>query len=220
MKFRSYDLLNLAFSHRSFANERGSQVADNERLEFLGDSVLGLVVAEYLYQLLPNEDEGRLAKIKAFVVAEDSLADIAPKLMLDHLLLMGKGEELSGGRTKKAILADTLEAVIGAYFLDAGFAKARKFVLRYCIPEITKVLENRHRKDYKTLLQEHLQKAHKICPRYHLIKKTGPDHARVFWIDVEALDKRFGPGKGNSKKEAEQRAAECAYKRLVPDSGL
>lgn len=217
-RFRRQDLLNLAFSHRSYANESRSDVANNEKLEFLGDSVLGLVVAEYLYQLLPEEEEGRLAKIKSFVVSEDSLADIARYLKIDNFILIGKGEEYSGGRSKKAILADALEAVIGALFLDSGFKSAKKFILRYFVPEINKVLENRHRKDYKTLLQEYLQKHHKVYPRYQLVKKTGPDHAKVFWMEVQVLEDSFGPGKGRNKKEAEQKAAELAYRHFHPDT--
>jgi ribonuclease-3 len=215
LRFRRYDLLNLAFSHRSFANESGASVANNEKLEFLGDSVLGLVVAEYLYELLPEEEEGRLAKIKSFVVSENSLADIARALRVDTFILIGKGEEYSGGRSKKALLADAMEAVIGAYFLDSGFDKVRKFILRYFVPEINKVLENRHRKDYKTLLQEYLQKQHKMYPKYQLVKKTGPDHAKEFWMEVQVLDRKFGPGRGRNKKEAEQKAARLAYEYLT-----
>jgi ribonuclease-3 len=218
IRFRRQDLLNLAFSHRSFANESGCDIANNEKLEFLGDSVLGLVVAEYLYRLLPGEAEGRLAKIKSFVVSEDSLADIARRLSVDSCILIGKGEEHSGGREKKALLADAMEAVIGALYLDSGFKTVSKFILRYFVPEIEKVLEDRHRKDYKTLLQEYLQKTHKVYPRYILAKKTGPDHAKVFWMEVQVLDRRFGPGKGRNKKEPEQRAAEAAY-RYLQDGG-
>ena len=215
LKFRRYTLLNQALSHRSFGNEHNSSSANNERLEFLGDAVLGLVVTEYLYHLLPEEDEGRLAKIKAFVVSEESLAGIASLLSIDNFILIGKGEERSGGRSKKAIVADAMEAVIAACFLDAGFKRAKDFVLKYWIPEINKVLEDKHRKDYKTLLQEHLQKVHRIYPKYQLIKKTGPDHARIFWMQVLVQDKTFGPCKGRSKKEAEKQAAELAYKHLL-----
>ncbi len=215
LRFRRHDLLNLAFSHRSFANEREDPVANNEKLEFLGDSVLGLVIAEYLYDLLPDEEEGRLAKIKSFVVSEESLADIARSLKVDAYLLIGKGEEYSGGRSKKALVADAMEAIIGAYFLDSGFLKVRKFILKYFVPEINKVLENKHRKDYKTLLQEFLQKRHRIYPKYHLVKKTGPDHAKEFWMEVQVLDRRYGPGRGRNKKEAERKAARLAYEDLT-----
>ncbi|WP_455381212.1 ribonuclease III [Salinispira pacifica] len=217
IRFRRLDLLNLAFSHRSYANESPANVGNNERLEFLGDSVLGLVVAEYLFTELPDRPEGDLAKIKSFVVSEDSLAEIARKLKVDNFILIGKGEEYSGGRTKKALLADCLEGIIGAYFLDSGFKDARKFVQRCLIPEINKVLENRHRKDYKTLLQEMVQKRFKTYPRYELVKRTGPDHNKTFWMEVRINDKAYGPGNGKNKKEAEQNAARIAYLALAQE---
>ncbi|MFQ3620295.1 MAG: ribonuclease III [Spirochaetales bacterium] len=216
VRFRSLELLNLAFCHRSYANEQAGEVANNERLEFLGDAVLGLVVSEYLVEHLPDQQEGILAKIKSFVVSEDSLSSLAKRLKIDNFILIGRGEEYSGGRAKKALLADALEAVIGAYFLDSGFPSCKKFVLSFMVPEIQKVLENRHRKDYKTLLQEFVQKKYKTYPKYILVKKTGPDHDRTFWIEVRVLDKTYGPGQGKNKKEAEQDAASIAYTQLVP----
>ena len=216
LRFKDINLLNLSFCHRSFANERGT-IGNNERLEFLGDSVLGLAVAEYLYTELPDRVEGDLAKIKSFVVSETTLAAIARRLRVDNFILIGKGEEFSGGRSKKAILADAMEAIIGAYFLDSGFREARRFVLEHVVPEINKVLENRHDKDYKTLLQEYAQKIYHAYPKYAVSKRTGPDHERVFWMEVEVGGKSFGPGKGSNKKEAEQAAARIAYERLSGD---
>jgi len=215
IRFRKLDLLNLAFSHRSFANENPGVSDNNEKLEFLGDSVLGLVVSEYLFQSLPDKAEGDLARIKSFVVSEDSLASVAKELKVDNFILIGKGEEYSGGRSKKAILADCMEAIIGAYFLDSGFPASRKFILAFLVPEINKVLEDRHKKDYKTLLQELVQKKHKSYPRYNMVEKTGPDHDRTFWIEVKINGKTFGPGQGKNKKEAEQNAASIAYKALT-----
>lgn len=214
IKFRDIELLNLAFAHRSFANESSQDVDNNERLEFLGDSVLGLVVAEYLFENLTDRPEGDLAKIKSFVVSEDSLAEVARRIAVDSYILIGKGEEYSGGRNKKALLADCMEAIIGAFFIDSGFRPARKFVLRHLVPEINKVLEDRHRKDYKTLLQEHVQKTYKTYPRYNLVKKTGPDHDKTFWIEVVVDNKSYGPGKGANKKEAEQNAAALAFEKI------
>lgn len=214
VRFKRIEFLNQAFSHRSFANESGGAIENNERLEFLGDSVLGLVVAEYLYEELPDRPEGELARIKSFVVSEESLAGIARSLRIDNFILIGKGEEYSGGRSKKAILADALEAIIGAYFLDSGFKAARKFVLRYLIPEITKVREDRHRKDYKTLLQELVQKQFKTYPRYTLTDRTGPDHDKTFWMSVEVDGTVYGPGSGKNKKEAEQAAAQLAWEAV------
>lgn len=218
LRFRKLELLNQAFCHRSYANEVGGEVNNNERLEFLGDSVLGLVVAEYLYRHLSDRPEGDLARIKSYVVSEDSLARIARALRVDNFILIGKGEEHSGGRGKKAILADAMEAIIGAYFLDSGFKVARKFVLSYLVPEIDEVLENRHRKDYKTLLQEYVQKQFKTYPRYILQKRTGPDHDRTFWIMVEVDGTSYGPGEGKNKKEAEQAAARMAWDAFSPDA--
>jgi ribonuclease III len=211
IRFRKLELLNLAFCHRSFANESGTDISNNEKLEFLGDSILGLAVSEYLYKTLTDKAEGDLARIKSFVVSEDSLAVIAKTIKVDNFILIGKGEEYSGGRSKKAILADCMEAIIGSYYLDSGFKASRSFVLKYLVPEINKVLENRHKKDYKTLLQEYVQKKYKSYPRYSLVKKTGPDHDRTFWIDVSIQGKTYGPGKGKNKKEAEQHAAGIAY---------
>jgi ribonuclease-3 len=216
VRFKSLELLNLAFSHRSFANEQGGAVDNNEKLEFFGDSVLGLVVSEYLLLALSDRSEGEMAKIKSFVVSEDSLSEIARRLRLDNFVLIGKGEEYSGGRSKKTLLADGLEAIIGAYYLDSGFKEARRFVRSLLIPEIDKVLEDRHRKDYKTLLQEYVQKRFKSYPRYRVVQRKGPDHNRTFWIEVSVGKKTYGPGAGKNKKEAEQEAAQLAYQALVP----
>jgi ribonuclease III len=214
IRFRELESLNQAFTHRSFAHESGESTENNERLEFLGDSVLGMVVSEYLYQALTEQAEGELARIKSFVVSEASLSEIAKRLRVDNFILIGKGEEYSGGRTKKAILADALEAIIGAYYLDSGFQPARKFVRQLLIPEVTKVLEDRHAKDYKTLLQEYVQRRLKTYPHYRVVQKTGPDHDRTFWIEVHIGERSYGAGKGKNKKEAEQDAARLAYEGL------
>jgi ribonuclease-3 len=215
IRFRNLRFLNLAFCHRSYANENPENIDNNEKLEFLGDSVLGLVVSDYLFQILPDKAEGDMARIKSFVVSEDSLEIIAKAIKVDNFILIGKGEEYSGGRTKKALLADAMEAIIGAYYLDSGYRAARDFILKYIVPEINKVLENRHKKDYKTLLQEYVQKNFKTYPKYQLIKKTGPDHSKTFWMEVKIKSKSYGPGEGKNKKEAEQNAAAAAYNELL-----
>jgi ribonuclease III len=215
LRFRRLEFLNQAFTHRSFAHEAGENGENNERLEFLGDSVLGLVVAEYVYATLPDQPEGELARIKSFVVSEASLSEISRSLRVDNFILIGKGEEYSGGRSKKTILADCLEAIIGAYYLDSGFPAAQRFVQTMLIPEINKVLENRHAKDYKTLLQEWVQKRMKTYPKYRVMQKTGPDHDKTFWIEVHVGDRSFGAGKGKNKKEAEQEAARLAWESLT-----
>lgn len=211
VKFHNLELLDLAFHHRSFSNENVSKkFNNNERLEFLGDSVLGIATAAFLYNDMLDNPEGDLAKIKSNVVSEASLAPVALELGLDKLLVLGKGEEMSGGRTKKAILADCVEAVIGAVYLDSGYKTAEKFVLSFIVNEIRKVQQNRGNKDYKSLLQEFLQKKKFPCPKYILEKTEGPDHDRTFFVTVEAAGKKIGPVTGKSKKESEQKAAEMA----------
>ena len=218
IRFRKLGFLNLAFSHRSYANEQSQSIDNNEKLEFLGDSVLGLVVCRYLYLQYPEKNEGDFARIKSFVVSEGALELVAKDLKVDNFILIGKGEEYSGGRTKRAILADCMEAIIGAYYLDSGFKAVNNFILSIIVPEIDKVLEDRHQKDYKTLLQELVQKKYKSYPRYRLTKKTGPDHVRTFWINVKIQGKEYGPGKGKSKKEAEQNAAGLAFVEITSGS--
>jgi len=214
VKFRNIAMLNLAFCHRSYANEIDINIDNNEKLEFLGDSVLGLVSSEYLFRTLSDQSEGEMAKIKSFVVSEASLSKIAKQIRVDNFILIGKGEEYSGGRSKRAILADCLEAIIGAYYLDSGLKTVRDFILNLLIPEIDAVREDRHEKDYKTLLQEYAQKRFKTYPRYKTVRKRGPDHNRTFWIDVLINNRSFGPGTGKNKKEAEQQAAGIAYNAL------
>ncbi len=214
LRFRRADMLNLAFCHRSYANEHKQLTHNNERLEFLGDSILGLVVADYLFRELPDRPEGDLARIKSFVVSEDSLEELALQLNLDRYILMGKGEENSGGRRKKAILADTMEAVFGACYLDLGFKEARRFILFLLVPQIEKVLDNRHKRDFKTLLQEFCQKKWRDYPHYKLVKASGPDHDRTFSVEVYIKEEVRGRGLGKSKKEAEQQAAEEAYSAI------
>jgi len=214
IRFKRLALLNLAFSHRSYSNEYEQEIDNNERLEFLGDSILGLIVNEFLFYNLPDRTEGDLSRIKSFVVSENYLVEISRKIKIDNFILIGKGEEYSGGRSKKAILADALEALIGAYYIDSGFLKVKKFILTLFVPEIKKVLEDKHQKDYKTLLQEFVQKKFKTYPKYSLVQKKGPDHDKTFWITVHIKNKAFGPGKGKNKKEAEQSAASIAYLEL------
>lgn len=207
IKFKDINLLDQAFYHRSSCNELKDK-KNNERLEFLGDSVLGMVTASYLYTNF-DSPEGELAKLKSAVVSEKALAPVALKLGIDKLLILGHGEELTGGRTKPAILADCMEAIIGAYYLDSGYKNAEKYVLSFIIPEINSVFRN-GMKDYKTLLQEKYQKISKECPVYELISKKGPDHDQIFEYIVRLGDFVYGPKEGKSKKEAEQLVAKLA----------
>ena len=205
--FKNIELLDQAFHHRSLTNEKEG-VKNNERLEFLGDSVLGMVTATYLYRNLDNP-EGDLAKIKSQVVSEKALAPVALRFGIDKLLLLGHGEEMSGGRTKPAILADCMEAIIGAYYLDAGYRPAEKYVLSFIEPAVNEIF-SQGIKDFKTQLQEKFQKKTKQCPIYELISKTGPDHDQTFKVCVHLGQKTFGPASAKSKKEAEQLVAKLA----------
>lgn len=165
IKFNNLNLLDLAFHHRSFSNEDVSHKhLNNERLEFLGDSVLGMATATYLYESMEENPEGDLSRIKSVVVSEDSLAPIALRMGIDKMLVLGKGEEMTGGRQKKAILADAVEAVIGAYYLDSGYNAAQKFIYSFIVPEVDKVRNDKGKKDYKSLLQELCQKKYRSCP--------------------------------------------------------
>ncbi len=219
IKFKNLSLLDLALHHRSFCNENHDFAhANNERLEFLGDSVLGMATAAFLYVDMEENPEGDLARIKAAVVSEETLAPISAKIGIDNLLILGKGEEMSGGRKKKAILADALEAIIGALYLDSGWKSAQKFVLELIAPEIRAVQENRAHKDYKTLLQEWFQKRSKSFPIYETIKRTGPEHDQTFTVTVRLAEKTFGPATGKSKKEAEQNVAKITYEELTKNA--
>ena len=213
IRFKSMALLNLSFVHRSESNEAGSRL-NNERLEFLGDSILGAACADILYRLYPEKAEGDLAKIKSAAVSEETLSDVARALRLDEMLLLGKGEEFSGGRGKNAILADALEALIGALYLDSGYKAAFAFVERHFSPEIERVSEGSGHRDYKSLLQEICQRDFHVYPSYRVLKRSGPDHEQTFWMEVEAGGKVYGPGIGRNKKTAEQEAARLAFEAL------
>ena len=217
-RFKSLELLNLSFVHRSICNEKWNRNAagawNNERLEFLGDSVLGASCATLLFNKFPDKTEGELAKIKSVVVSEEVLFTVARLIQVDTMLLLGKGEELTGGREKKAILADTIEAIIGALYLDSGFTAAFNFVNRYFSPEIDRITESNYHRDYKSLLQEICQRSYRVYPKYNIIKHSGPEHERIFWIEVVAGNKTYGPGIGKSKKSAEQEAARMAYEAI------
>ncbi len=214
LKFKNLELLELAFHHRSYSNENiRLKNINNERLEFLGDSVLGLVAADFLYNDMGENPEGELSKIKSAVVSEKALAPVGLEFGIDEMLVMGHGEELTDGKHKPAILADCMEAIIGAYYLDSGFTAAQKYVLSFLIPAIRKVQKDGG-KDYKTLLQELYQKKYKLCPVYNTVSVTGPDHDLTFSVTVSLGAVTYGPETGKSRKEAEQKAAGKAYNYL------
>lgn len=211
IRFRDIFLLNHALVHGSFANEM-KNIPNNEKLEFLGDSVLGLAISAYLYQKWPEFNEGQMTMMRSYVVSEQSLSNLALQLGVDQVILVSRGEENSGGRKKRAILADAMEAIIAAYFLDAGFPRSQQAIVRWLEPVVQTVRENRHKKDYKSLLQQRVQQTLHANPTYHLLKRSGPAHKQEFFIEVVINDQRYGPGRGYSKKAAEQQAAALAYK--------
>ena len=211
LHFRDLALLDLAFHHRSYSNEDAAyRHKNNERLEFLGDSVLGLVTAAFLYKDMAENPEGDLAKMKGNVVSEKALAPVALEFGIDKMLVLGKGEESGGGRKKPAILADCMEAVIGAYYLDSGYEAAEKYVLRFIVPAVRAVQQDKGERDCKSLLQEAYQKKCKSIPHYELVKISGPDHDQAFFVAVHLGDAVYGPAQGKSKKQAEQNAARLA----------
>jgi len=203
------ELFTRALTHRSFAYERGG-LPTNERLEFLGDSVLGLVVTEHLFVSYPDLSEGQLAKLRAAVVNSRALADVARELDLGAIVHLGRGEESTGGRDKSSILADTMEAVIGAVFLQHGIDSARVFVHHLFGPLMAEVVTRGAGLDWKTSLQEAASLAGLGVPAYEVVE-SGPDHAKTFEAMVLIDRRRFGPGAGRNKKEAEQNAAAIAF---------
>lgn len=215
LSFNDLRYLNLAFTHKSFTNEAKMEADNNERLEFLGDSVLGLVTAEYLFKGFTSFHEGDFSKIKASVVSEESLAEVASSYGIDRYILMGRGEEMQGGKHKKAVLADCMEAIIAAIFLDQGLDAARTYVLSFMAGQVEKYLKNQVAyKDYKTILQEYLQKKRRELPLYRVIGQSGPDHDQEFTVVVEFDGRKFGPAKGKNKKSAEQASAHLALVAL------
>ncbi len=209
-EFGSEKLAELAVTHRSYAAEHGLEVS-YERLEFLGDAVLQLVVTRYLYDEYAQLAEGEMAKVRAAVVNQKTLATIARKLHLGRSILLGQGEETSGGRDKDSILADVAEALLGAIYLDGGYGPAEELVLRHWVPLIDERATAPGHRDYKTRLQEQLAQRG-LLPRYE-ITESGPDHAKLFEAELWVDDQVMGRGRGSSKKRAEQAAAADATER-------
>ena len=212
-KFNNVKLLENALNHSSYANEVRGGVTSNERLEFLGDSVLSVIVASYLFENFKSIPEGELTKLRASLVCEKSLCAFSREIGIGEFLRLGKGEEKGGGRDRDSILADAFESVLAAIYLDGGMDEARRFVLRYVLPEL------QHRddeafKDYKTALQEIIQRNPEESVTYHLIGESGPDHNKVFEVAVHLNSNIIGKGTGRSKKQAEQMAAKEALKLM------
>ncbi len=202
-KFKDLELLRTALTHSSYANE--TSVESNERLEFLGDAVLGFVVADVLYKRYPDASEGKLSKMRSSIVSRMNFAHFARELKIDKQMLLGKGEENTGGRERESNLSGTFEAVIGAIFLDGGYRKVYKIIttlLKNCLNGDKEIF-----KDYKTKLQEVAQRKYKKVPKYKVVLEEGPPHNKSFHIEVKLGRKSFGKGKGRNKKQAEQEAA-------------
>jgi len=208
-----FALLQQSLTHKSYLGET-AEASSNERLEFLGDSVLGVVVAEYLFTQFPDRAEGDLAKAKAVAVSEPVLAESAKNLGLPDMLLMSTGEEASGGRKRLSIMADAFEALIAVVYLDCGLEAARQFVLRALESILIDIQRQEHIRDYKTLLQEHTQGIHKRAPRYVVIDEKGADHDKTFTVEARLDENMLGRGEGKSKKQAEQAAALQALEGL------
>ncbi|MBE6921174.1 MAG: ribonuclease III [Ruminococcaceae bacterium] len=216
-QFRNITLLQNALSHSSYANERWhDSLKSNERLEFLGDSVLGMVVAEHLYRTFPDRPEGELTRMRADMVCERTLAKVANGLELGKHLLLGKGEEQGGGRGRESILADAVESVIAACYLDGGMDAAVQFIQKFILVNVP--VTRLHNADYKTALQELVQQKKNQLLSYNLVGESGPDHDKQFRVELTLNGEVVGVGSGSSKKRAEQAAAHDAMEKLYPNA--
>ena len=214
-RFRNISLLQNALTHSSYANERWhNSLLSNERLEFLGDSVLGMLVADFLYRSFPDRPEGELTRMRADMVCEQALAAAANRIGLGEHLQLGHGEEQGGGRTRESILADAMESVIAACFLDGGLDAALKIVRQFILVEVP--VKKLHNADYKTALQELVQQKKNQTLSYSLVGQSGPDHDKKFDVEVSLNGTVVGKGSGSSKKRAEQMAAKTAIEALFP----
>ena len=212
-RFKNIALLQNALTHSSYANERWhNSLMSNERLEFLGDSVLGMAVAEYLYKTFPDRPEGELTRMRADMVCEKTLAAVAGRIGLGQHLMLGNGEEQGGGRSRDSILADAVESVIAASFLDGGMLAAKGFIEKFIFVEVP--VTKMHNADYKTALQELVQQKKNQTLSYRLVGESGPDHDKRFEVEVSLNGCVIGTGSGSSKKRAEQMAAQAALEKL------
>ncbi len=215
IEFSNMEILKQAITHSSYAHENSrNNVSHNERLEFLGDAVLELVISEYLYVNYPELNEGDLTRLRANIVCESSLVRVAKFLNLGEYILLGKGELAAGGKSRPSILANSLEALIGAVYLDKGYGNARSKILNLFKPVIEEIKEGDLNKDYKTLVQEYTQAEYSLTPEYKIVDEIGPDHNKIFVAQVLFKEKVIGEGRGRNKKEAEQAAASVAWSKL------
>ncbi len=213
--FRDAALLQQAMYHRSYLNEAGESVESNERMEFLGDAVLGLVVSEKLYRDYPALSEGHLSQLRAILVRWDALARVAGRINLGDYLVLGRGEEMSGGRTRPSNLAAALEALIGAAFLDGGMTGAKKLILKLLKPDFEEIAAQGVTADSKSELQHLAQTRWHQIPEYRLLSSEGPDHAKLFTVEVLVGNQVVGQGQGRNKKQAELNAARQALETLA-----
>lgn len=216
VSFKNKNLLETAFTHRSYINESNGAVQEhNERLEFLGDAVLEILVSEYLFNKFPNLREGDLTAYRSAVVKMESLAEISEELSFGKYISMSKGEEMTGGRHRPYILANTFEAFLGSLFVDQGIEECKRFISSVFFDKIDTIIEEKRYIDSKSQLQEMSQEVYKVTPLYKLIKEEGPDHDKTFTVDVIIKDKILGKGVGKSKQQAQQDAAKDALKHFI-----
>ena len=212
--FQDPALLEQALTHRSYLHKQSHTLKSNERLEFLGDSVLGLIVTEALYRKLPDESEGSLTRMKSHIVSRERLAEEARRLGLGAHLILGTSEDQSGGRKRNSILSDVYEAILGAIFLDGGLDAAKRFVEKGLLKNIERSRDYRQQQNYKSWLLEHVQVGGGRSPLYRVVSETGPDHVKEFTVEVVVRSSVLGVGKGLSKKRAEQAAAKKALEKF------
>ena len=218
--FENPALLKQAFVYRSYLNENlGFPLPSNERLEFLGDAVLGFVVAEYLYHRYPDQPEGELTSLRAALVRAEALAAVAADMHLGNWLLLGKGEAATGGRTRQSLLSRTLESLIGALFIDRGLEVAKAFILSFVPRQLEHVEQEKLSKDYKSLLQQFAQATQQVTPTYRTVAAEGPDHAKVFTVEVLLGDSPAAQGSGSNKQQAQQEAARKALEKWKTTGG-
>lgn len=216
--FKKKELLQRALTHKSYANEqKWPATAHNERLEFLGDAVMELVVSHLLMFTFASHSEGKLSKWRAAIVNEEKLAELAHQISLGKFLFLGKGEEQTKGREKPSLLSDAYEAVLGAIYLDRGFKKVFSVIQKHFEPLLSQVGEEGYAKDYKTRLQELVQSRFRVTPNYKLENATGPDHQKIFEVSLSIRGKIYASGKGGNKKAAEQMAAKNALEKLLEE---
>lgn len=211
--FKDKRLLSLAFTHSSFAHEQQQETPQNERLEFLGDAVLGLIISEHLYTHFKKMPEGRLSQIKSQLINASACTHYMKKINIHSHILLGKGEKMALSKGKNSILADLFEALIGAIYLDGGLTSAKNFLFKYFFTDIEMIIQE-PKENYKALLQDFCQQVHKVTPSYHLLQEEGPDHHKTFSVSVNMGDQVLGIGQGTSKKEAQQHAAKNALESI------